>query len=385
MQVVKAEPGVRRASDIFPAPPASHDPIGYNPGTLTDPLPAVERAMTAFRKRVRARPIEAYSQGRADLSELREVCAEVFGGNAHNWAIADGHTATIDRMSNVMGQYFAGRVQVVSTFGEHIGGLGAFSSDPRVQVRQVPVDRIANTPGELFFISHVSYDTNRDNSDEIRRLSHRPDAPIVIVDGSQAIGQIDVDVTYLGCHAYLASGHKWLAGPHGTGLLYLRDDIVDVWPTPFRAGVPLCPELPIGKWEPRGGQDFSRICGLTTAIREFQLNKHRGLDQRTRFVRGLTRVLGPSVRVLDVTAPHGRVVVFEITGVDVYEVYSRLGQRGVSLKCIKKPERIIGSTGPLEVLRAGLPWWISAARVREAISHLKEVVEELTVQKKVAA
>jgi len=36
-----------------------------------------------------------------------------------------------------------------------------------------------------------------------------------------------VDVRALGCHAYAASGHKWLMGPKGTGLLYVSPDAVE--------------------------------------------------------------------------------------------------------------------------------------------------------------
>jgi selenocysteine lyase/cysteine desulfurase len=34
-----------------------------------------------------------------------------------------------------------------------------------------------------------------------------------------------VDVAAMGCHAYSASGHKWLMGPKGTGLLYLDQEL----------------------------------------------------------------------------------------------------------------------------------------------------------------
>jgi selenocysteine lyase/cysteine desulfurase len=33
-----------------------------------------------------------------------------------------------------------------------------------------------------------------------------------------------VNVRELGCHAYATSGHKWLLGPKGTGLLYIAKD-----------------------------------------------------------------------------------------------------------------------------------------------------------------
>ena len=48
---------------------------------------------------------------------------------------------------------------------------------------------------------------------------------LAIVDGAQSIGAIPVDVTAMGCDAFAASGHKWLLGPKGTGLLYLGAEL----------------------------------------------------------------------------------------------------------------------------------------------------------------
>ncbi len=48
---------------------------------------------------------------------------------------------------------------------------------------------------------------------------------IALVDGAQALGGTPVDVRALGCHAYATSGHKWLLGPKGTGLLYLSEEL----------------------------------------------------------------------------------------------------------------------------------------------------------------
>ena len=49
----------------------------------------------------------------------------------------------------------------------------------------------------------------------------RAHGALAIVDGAQSAGAMPVDVAAMGCHAYAASGHKWLMGPKGTGLLYL--------------------------------------------------------------------------------------------------------------------------------------------------------------------
>jgi selenocysteine lyase/cysteine desulfurase len=47
------------------------------------------------------------------------------------------------------------------------------------------------------------------------------------VDGAQSAGHIPLDMKAIGCHAYATSGHKWLLGPKGTGLLYVRRDALD--------------------------------------------------------------------------------------------------------------------------------------------------------------
>ena len=48
---------------------------------------------------------------------------------------------------------------------------------------------------------------------------------LALVDGAQAVGQMRVDVKDMGCDAYVASPHKWMMAPKGTGLLFIRRDI----------------------------------------------------------------------------------------------------------------------------------------------------------------
>ena len=53
-----------------------------------------------------------------------------------------------------------------------------------------------------------------------------------VIDGAQAVGQIDVDLKGLNCDAYYSSLHKWLLSPPGSGILYLDEKISgDIWPT----------------------------------------------------------------------------------------------------------------------------------------------------------
>ncbi len=59
---------------------------------------------------------------------------------------------------------------------------------------------------------------------DLSDIAHENGA-LMLVDGAQGAGHLDVDVVALGVDAYATSGHKGLLGPQGIGLLYLSPDI----------------------------------------------------------------------------------------------------------------------------------------------------------------
>jgi selenocysteine lyase/cysteine desulfurase len=120
---------------------------------------------------------------------------------------------------------------------------------------------------------------------------------LAIVDGAQAVGAIAVNVKALGCHVYATSGHKWLLGPKGTGLLYLSADLKDaVDPVSLQSGR-------------QGYSASSGVCSLPsvqglgaafdyhTKIGTAQIEVHN-LALRMHLVAGLQRI--PRVRLMSV-------------------------------------------------------------------------------------
>lgn len=96
----------------------------------------------------------------------------------------------------------------------------------RIDVEDV-VDAINNRT-RLVAISHVQWASGY-------RVDLRPISEVVhhargflCVDGIQSVGLMPVDVRDSGIDFLSADGHKWLLGPEGAGILYCREDLIEM-------------------------------------------------------------------------------------------------------------------------------------------------------------
>lgn len=78
------------------------------------------------------------------------------------------------------------------------------------------------------FLSHVLWTTGIELpiEDVCKLVKSLNSDIVVIVDGAQTVGHIDVDVKRLQCGAYSFTGGKWLNAPTGTGGLYIDKQLM---------------------------------------------------------------------------------------------------------------------------------------------------------------
>ena len=191
-------------------------------------------------------PLKFYG-GRWDTEGLAEhtrtVAARYLGCAVDEMMITNSTTNGMNAVAQ--GLRLKAGDHILTTDQEHSGGV--FCWEYLAKYHGVIPDKINIPPGEnnaelilnrisesitnktrLISISHIFSSTGlRVPVDKISALA-RSKGILCIVDGAQAVGAIKVNVKELGCHAYATSGHKWLMGPKGTGLLYISKEAQDI-------------------------------------------------------------------------------------------------------------------------------------------------------------
>jgi len=158
------------------------------------------------------------------------------------------------------------------------------------------------------------------------------------IDGAQSAGMIPVDLHALECDSYATSGHKWLNGPQGTGILYIaRDGIDRVDCSHLGAYSNLKCRLPdVFSYNPTvsrheyGTRDAASVVGLGKAL---ELQDRIGRDRIARYGRSLADLFRKDVASIDgveILTPeradmHASILTFRVAEFDCHDFAARLG------------------------------------------------------------
>lgn len=134
------------------------------------------------------------------------------------------------------------------------------------------LDTLINEKTRLISLVHVSNSLGTVNPvKEVIQKAHQMGIP-VILDGSQAIPHLKIDVQDLDCDFYVFSGHK-LYGPTGIGVLYGKEEFLEDLP-PYQTGGDMIERVTFAKTTynvlpykfEAGTQNIAGAIGLQSAI-----------------------------------------------------------------------------------------------------------------------
>ena len=171
-------------------------------------------------------------------------------------------------------------------------------------------------------------------------MAHRQGVP-VLIDGSQAVPHLRVDVRALDCDFYVFSGHKIL-GPTGIGVLYGKAEWLERMP-PYQSGGDMIASVSFEKTTynalpykfEAGTPHIAGVIGLGVAL---DYLSGLGLDRVVAYERELlaygTAALDavPGVRIIGTAKEKASVLSFIVDGVHAHDVGTILDQAGVAVR-----------------------------------------------------
>ncbi|ROM58017.1 class V aminotransferase [Pseudomonas poae] len=160
------------------------------------------------------------------------------------------------------------------------------------------------------------------------------------IDAGQAVGQLPVDVQALHCDVLKSAGRKYLRGPRGTALMYVRPDFLqrlnpaqrDVFSAPWTAkGFDLRNDA--RRFE-TSEASYALLAGLGNALQEAN---RLGVERTWERVLLLSKQIREELREIprlslhDSGTAHSGLIAFNLAGWDAFELKRRLGLKRINI------------------------------------------------------
>lgn len=202
-------------------------------------------------------------------------------------------------------------------------------------------ERLLTSRTKLVAVVHLSNSLGTINPvKEIVEMAHQRGVP-VLVDGSQAVYHMPVDVQDLGCDFYVCTGHK-LYGPTGIGVLYGRERLLDAMP-PYQGGGDMIRSVTFAKTTyaglpqkfEAGTPHIAGVLGLEAAIAYIN---NIGFDRITKHERDLleygTGALSsvPGLRLIGTADRKASILSFVLKGVHAHDIGTIVDAEGVAIR-----------------------------------------------------
>ncbi len=166
-----------------------------------------------------------------------------------------------------------------------------------MRVGATPAENLANFEAllsprtKLVALSHVVQDRGTELPvAEMCRLARERGA-FVYLDGGQAVGQVDVDISAIDPDFYAVLGYKWMMGPYGSGCFYVAErmrDVLDISWTGSHVAKHIDFETGAVDWEdyPRrlemGSVNFPTMAGLGVAVEYLEGHGIAAIEARSK-------------------------------------------------------------------------------------------------------
>ncbi|PIQ71686.1 cysteine desulfurase CsdA [Candidatus Roizmanbacteria bacterium CG11_big_fil_rev_8_21_14_0_20_37_16] len=166
---------------------------------------------------------------------------------------------------------------------------------------------------------------------------------IVLVDGAQAVPHLKVDVTDLGCDAFVFSSHKML-GPTGVGVLWVKKELLETFP-PYQFGGDMIRSVAIEETQfadlpHRFEAGTPHIAGVIALKEASHYLQGIGLDAIHSYevelaqicYDRLTEEFGTKIKIIGPQKRESGIVAFAVTGLHAHDVAQLLNEDHIAVR-----------------------------------------------------
>ncbi len=260
-------------------------------------------------------------------------------------------------------------------------------NDEHGQIDIHALENMIDSSVKLISITHIPTGGGLVNpAKAIGKIANAAKIPYIL-DSCQGVGQIELDVQEIGCDILCGTGRKYIRGPRGTGLLYVRESLIEkleppildqhaatlISPTKYKI---LSDARRFECWE----QYFAGKAALGSAI-DYALSY--GLDSIQSRIYRLAHLLRTElknidgVQVTDEGVEKCGIVTFICSHMLPSEIRNHLTKKRINVSTSKGSGSLVSfqKRGLSEVVRASLHYYNTEQEINYFINELKNILE----------
>lgn len=352
-----------------------------NAGASLLPQPVLDAVFGHLQAEARLGGYEAAEGAAAAVEDFYPAAAALLGASPDEIAYTDSATRAWDQAFHAI--RFRPGDRILTSRAEYASNYIAFlqlaerrgvrvEAIPDDETGQISLSALASAIDDrcrLIALTHVPTQGGLvAPAAEVGRLA-RQAGVLYLLDACQSFGQLALDVEAIGCDMLSATGRKYMRGPRGTGLLYVRKAVLDQLDPPFL-------DLHGARWveadryeirpDARRFESWERNVagqiGLAVAMRYAQAFGLPEIEARvTALGDQLRQALGavPGVTIHDRGARKCGLVSFTVAGREAVEVKQALAAKriNVSVSGVDSSRLDLGSRGLTSLVRASVHYY----------------------------
>jgi selenocysteine lyase/cysteine desulfurase len=371
-----------------------------NAGAALMPRPVLEATRDYLDLEAQIGGYEAADREKAAVERVYGAAAELLGCAPDEIAFVETATrawdmafyalpfAPGDRILTARAEYASNVVALLQVAQRTGAVVEVIPSDETGQVSVEALQTMIDDRVQLIALTHVPTNGGLVNPAAAVGRVARAAGVTYLLDACQSVGQMPIDVRAIGCDILSTAGRKYLRGPRGTGLLYIRRELCQRLEPPFlddHAATWIAPDRyqiredarRFENWE----TNFAGKVGTGVAL-DYALGW--GMAPIWERVQGLAGLLReelaeiPSVTVRDLGAEQCGIVTFTVDGIAATEVQRRLAAQAmnVTVSTVASTRFDMEARGLAEVVRASVHYYNDDAEVERFCAAVRTMVAE---------